>query len=198
MKKFILHMTASKWNYYLGLFTDGMTGVVFLILSFYYSRDIWASIALFLFGVIFFSFIEYAAHAWLFHKKHFLKIFIEGHANHHQNPFSYDAMPFLWSAFIAILFSWMLNFVMPLSDAFAIVGGLALGYFNYGLLHHVMHRKEFSNPYFKYLQEFHFVHHKKPKMNHGVTTDIFDRVFGTYYKWNEKDLDGIDKLKRIK
>jgi sterol desaturase/sphingolipid hydroxylase (fatty acid hydroxylase superfamily) len=48
------------------------------------------------------------------------------------------------------------------------------------------------------MQEFHFVHHKKPLLNHGITTDIWDRVFGTYYQWSKEDLKGIEKLKRIK
>jgi len=198
MKDLILKMTSNKWNYYLSLATDFLTGIVFLILAIYYSKDVWGSIALFLIGVLFFTFLEYAVHAWLFHENHPLKVFIEGHAHHHQNPFSYDAMPFFMSAVIASIFAWALHFIMPLGDAFAFVGGLALGYFNYGIMHHIMHRREFSSKYWRYMQEFHFVHHKKPKMNHGVTTDIWDRVFGTYYQWSKEDLKGIEKLKRVK
>jgi len=198
MKDFILKITASKWNYYLSLATDFLTAVVFLGLSIYYSTDIWASIAFFVVGAIFFTFLEYAVHAWLFHKDHPLKVFIEGHAHHHQNPFSYDAMPFFMSAVIASFFAWLFHFFMPTSDALAIVGGMTLGYFNYGIMHHIMHRREFSSRYWRYMQEFHFVHHKKPLLNHGITTDIWDRVFGTYYQWNEEDLKGIEKLKRIK
>jgi len=198
MKEFILKITSSKWNYYLSLITDGLTALVFLILSIKYSNDIWASIALFVLGVIFFTFIEYAVHAWLFHKNHPLKVFIEGHAHHHQNPFSYDAMPFFMSAVIAAFFVWLFHFFMPLADAFAIVGGMTLGYFNYGIMHHIMHRREFKSRYWRYMQEFHFVHHKKPLLNHGITTDIWDRIFGTYYQWSEEDLKGIEKLKRVK
>jgi len=172
MKDLILKITSNKWNYYLSLVSDFLTAMVFLGLSIHYSTDLWSSISLFVVGAIFFTFLEYAVHAWLFHKDHPLKVFIEGHAHHHQNPFS--------------------------GDAFAIVGGLTLGYFNYGIMHHIMHRREFLSNYWKYMQEFHFVHHKKPLLNHGVTTDIWDRVFGTYYQWNEEDLKGMEKLKRIK
>ena len=196
MKKKILEITKSKWNYYLSLATDFLTAILFLILAIKYSNDIFASLALFVVGVILFTFIEYAVHAWLFHKSHTLRVFIEGHAHHHKDPFSYDAMPFFMSALIGAIFVTLLQFFMPLSDALAIVGGMALGYFNYGIMHHIMHRVEFKSPYWRYMQEFHFVHHKKPKMNHGVTTDVWDRVFGTYYQWNEKDLEGIDKLKK--
>jgi sterol desaturase/sphingolipid hydroxylase (fatty acid hydroxylase superfamily) len=198
MKELILKMTASKWNYYLSLATDFLTAVVLLILSIYYSTDIWASIAFFIVGVLFFTFLEYAVHAWLFHKDHPLKVFIEGHAHHHQNPFSYDAMPFFMSALIAAIFVWIFHFIMPLPDAMALVGGMALGYFNYGIMHHIMHRREFKSKYWRYMQEFHFVHHKKPLLNHGITTDIWDRVFGTYYQWSKEDLKGIEKLKRVK
>ncbi|WP_456470590.1 sterol desaturase family protein [Caminibacter sp.] len=198
MKDLILKITASKWNYYLSLATDFLTAVVFLVLSIYYSKDIWASIAFFVVGAIFFTFLEYAVHAWLFHKDHPLKVFIEGHAHHHQNPFSYDAMPFFMSAVIAAFFAWLFHFFMPLPDALALVGGMALGYFNYGIMHHIMHRREFKSKYWRYMQEFHFVHHKKPLLNHGITTDIWDRVFGTYYQWTDEDLKGIEKLKRVK
>jgi len=198
MKDFILKITSSKWNYYLSLITDALTAIVFLILSIKYSHDIWASVAFFIVGVLFFTFLEYAVHAWLFHENHPLKVFIEGHAHHHQNPFSYDAMPFFMSAVIAAVFAWLLHFIMPLPDALALVGGMALGYFNYGIMHHIMHRREFKSKYWRYMQEFHFVHHKKPKLNHGITTDIWDRVFGTYYQWSEEDLKGIEKLKRVR
>jgi len=198
MKEIILKITSSKWNYYLSLFVDFFTAVLFLGLSIYYSNDIFASIALFIIGVILFTFLEYAVHAWLFHKNHPLKIFIEGHANHHKNPFSYDAMPFFMSLIIAAFFSWILHLIMPNSDAFALVGGMALGYFNYSIMHHIMHRRELKSNYWRYMQEFHFVHHKKPLFNHGITTDIWDRVFNTYYQWSKEDLKGIEKLKRVK
>jgi len=197
MKELILKMTASKWNYYLSLLVDFITAFVFLSLSIHYTKDIWASASLFIVGIIFFTFLEYAVHAWLFHENHPLRIFIEGHAHHHQNPFSYDAMPFFMSALIATIFVWILHFIMPLNDAYALIGGLTLGYFNYGIVHHIMHRVEFKNGYLRYMQEFHFVHHKKPKLNHGITTDIWDRIFGTYYQWSEKDLKGIEKLKKV-
>ena len=197
LKEVILTLTQSKTNYYLSLITDGLTALTFLFLSIYYSTDFWASIALFLLGALFFTFLEYAVHAWLFHKNHPLKVFIEGHAHHHQNPFSYDAMPFFMSAVIATFFAWVLHFIMPLPDAIAFVGGLTLGYFNYGIMHHIMHRVEFEDGYWRYMQEFHFIHHKRPKMNHGVTTDIWDRVFGTYYQWKPEELKGIEKLKKV-
>jgi len=153
-----------------------------------------------LWGCCFFTFLEYAVHAWLFHKKHPLTAFKEGHAHHHQDPFgSHDAMPFFMSAVIALFFVWVFHFLMPTADAYAIVGGLTLGYFNYGIMHHIMHRREFRSPYWRYMQEFHFIHHKEPLKNNGVTTDIWDRVFDTYVTWDDKDIEELNKeLKRIK
>ncbi len=196
MKNLILKFTQTKINYYLSLITDFLTGFVFFILAIYYSHDILLTILLFILGVLSFTFIEYAVYAWLFHENHKLKIFIEGHANHHKNPFGYDAMPFFVSFVVGLIFVYILHFIMPIEYSFAIVGGIALGYFNYGIMHHIMHRTEFKNRYWRYMQEFHFVHHKKPKFNHGITTDFWDKVFHTYYKWNEKDLEGIEKLKK--
>jgi amino acid transporter len=199
MKSWILGVTQAKWNYYLSIFFDGMTALVFLILGIVYSNDTWSVIALFAVGVLFFTFLEYAVHAWLFHKKGSLRVFIEGHAHHHKDPFSFDAMPFFMSAVIALVFVWLLHFLMPVSDAYAIVGGLTLGYFNYGIMHHIMHRREFKSPYWRYMQEFHFIHHKDPKNNNGVTTDFWDRVFNTYTHWSHDEVEKLNEhLKRVK
>ncbi len=187
-KKTILKLTQTKENYYASLVVDGMTAIVFLFYALTLSEDAWATLALFLIGVFFFTFLEYAVHAWLFHLKHPFKVFIDGHAHHHQNPKSYDAMPFFMSAVIALLFVGLFSLIMRQADAFALVGGLALGYFHYGILHHMMHRKRFKNNYLHYLQIFHAVHHKNPKMNNGVTTDIWDRVFGTYQRWCDDEV----------
>jgi len=101
--------------------------VVFLVLSIYYSTDIWASLAFFIVGVIFFTFLEYAVHAWLFHEDHPLKVFIEGHAHHHQNPFSYDAMPLVYECIDATVFAWLLHFIMPYREERNWATGLGLG-----------------------------------------------------------------------
>ena len=197
LKEKILQVTQTKWNYYLSLITDGSVAVLFLIFAIKYSNNAFATLAIFILGILAFTFIEYAVHAWLFHGNG-MRVFIEGHGHHHSDPFSYDAMPFFMSFVVALLFLFVFNLFLPLEDSLAFIGGMVGGYFNYGIMHHIMHRREFASPYWRYMQEFHFVHHKKPKMNHGVTTDIWDRVFNTYYQWSEKDLEGIEKLKRIK
>ena len=189
-KNRLLKMTQSKENYYASLIVDASTAAVFFFYALTLSTDAWATIALFLMGVLLFTFLEYAVHAWLFHLKHPFKVFIEGHAHHHQDPKNYDAMPFFMSAVIGLLFVGIFSLVMSRPDAFALVGGLTLGYFNYGIMHHLMHRKTFKNNYLHYLQVFHAVHHKNPKVNNGVTTDIWDRVFGTYQRWcDDKPLE---------
>ena len=189
-KNSLLKMTRSKENYYASLVVDASTATVFFFYALKLSTDAWATLSLFLMGVLFFTFLEYAVHAWLFHLKHPFKIFIEGHAHHHQDPKNYDAMPFFMSAVIASLFAGILSLVMTWPDALAVVGGLTLGYFNYGIMHHLMHRRTFKNSYLHYLQLFHAIHHKNPKVNNGVTTDIWDRVFGTYQRWcDDKPLE---------
>ena len=186
-KDSLLKVTRSKENYYASLVVDASTAVVFFFYALKLSTDAWATIALFLMGMLLFTFLEYAVHAWLFHLKHPFTAFIEGHAHHHQDPKNYDAMPFIMSAVIALLFVGIFSLVMSRPDAFALVGGLTLGYFNYGIMHHLMHRKTFKSNYLHYLQLFHAVHHKNPKVNNGVTTDIWDRVFGTYQRWCDDD-----------
>ncbi len=197
MKNLMLKMTSSKLNYYLSIAFDLMTALLFFVLALRASNDMAATVALFLVGAIFFTFLEYAVHAWLFHLNHPFKVFIEGHAHHHQNPFSYDALPFFFSFIISLVLVMIFSLFISTSSALAIVGGITLGYFNYGVMHHLMHRVEFKSNYWRYMQEFHFIHHKKPLMNNGITTDIWDRVFGTYYQWSPEELKGIESLKRM-
>jgi sterol desaturase/sphingolipid hydroxylase (fatty acid hydroxylase superfamily) len=57
-----------------------------------------------------------------------------------------------------------------------------LGYWWYGVVHHVIHHhSNTSSPsYFNALRAWHMRHHYSPKSgNFGVTTSLWDHVFGT-------------------
>jgi sterol desaturase/sphingolipid hydroxylase (fatty acid hydroxylase superfamily) len=57
-----------------------------------------------------------------------------------------------------------------------------IGYWWYGIVHHVIHhRANKSAPgYFNDLRTWHMRHHYSPKEgNFGVTTPVWDHVFGT-------------------
>ena len=85
----------------------------------------------------------------------------------------------LWRVAIFLLpFWWWLGF--NVADGLTV--GVMLGYWWYGVVHHVIHHwANGSSPsYFNDLRAWHMRHHYSPKSgNFGVTTSVWDRVFGT-------------------
>ncbi len=58
--------------------------------------------------------------------------------------------------------------------------GFSAMYGTYEFLHRRIHTHPPKNAYGRWLRRHHLLHHhKSPRMNHGVTTDLLDRVFGT-------------------
>jgi sterol desaturase/sphingolipid hydroxylase (fatty acid hydroxylase superfamily) len=58
--------------------------------------------------------------------------------------------------------------------------GWTVGYFHYELQHALAHRRGPGGRYTAWARHHHFHHHfGHPMANHGVTLDLWDRVFGT-------------------
>jgi sterol desaturase/sphingolipid hydroxylase (fatty acid hydroxylase superfamily) len=69
-----------------------------------------------------------------------------------------------------------------LSIATGVTVGVMAGYVYYGLVHHLIHHRRggASAGYLQGLRASHLRHHYSPQEgNFGVTTGIWDRVFGT-------------------
>ncbi len=171
--------TTSKWNYWAGFVFDG----IFVFVYAYYATTLIgftpiSAIIAFVIGFFSFSFVEYLFHAWLFHGT--MRVFVKGHAGHHANPFKYDSLPF----FTGTLIGWIVasGLALVISPSLAWIGGAGtlLGYITYGLTHHAMHRVKNPKGYFKYMVELHDIHHARPKLNHGVTSPVWDMIFKTY------------------
>jgi 4-hydroxysphinganine ceramide fatty acyl 2-hydroxylase len=67
--------------------------------------------------------------------------------------------------------------------------GVMAGYWWYGVVHHVVHHHANSSSpsYFNDLRAWHMRHHYSPKRgNFGVTTPIWDYVFGTTIRSQNK------------
>ena len=59
--------------------------------------------------------------------------------------------------------------------------GFAAAYLSYELLHRLAHVRGPRTAYGRWLRRHHFHHHfHNPKRNHGVTSPLWDHVFGTY------------------
>ena len=133
-----------------------------------------------LLGLVFFSIIEYAFHRWLFHGS--VPIVAQGHRAHHQNPLGYNSLPFFLPAAMLLALTGMLAVLMPAKYAFLLTGTITLSYVIYGLSHFTIHHHHFHYVLARNWAANHHIHHYHADTNFGVTTPLWDIVFGTRYR----------------
>jgi sterol desaturase/sphingolipid hydroxylase (fatty acid hydroxylase superfamily) len=79
-------------------------------------------------------------------------------------------------ALVALLAAFVVGFRLGLPYAI----GFAGFYMTYERVHRRAHTHAGTGPYARFLRRHHFWHHfENPKANHGVTSPIWDYVFGT-------------------
>lgn len=130
-------------------------------------------------GLLIFTLIEYCFHRWLFHGS--VPLMEPGHRKHHENPLGYDSLPFFLPPILVLILLALFALIMPTSYALLLAGGLATGYATYGLSHLAIHVTRFRRPLIKRWAAIHYIHHHHPDKNFGVTTPLWDIVFGTRY-----------------
>ena len=136
-------------------------------------------------GISTWSFLEYIVHRFLGHSKKARTDFGKEHHNHHRNA-NYFA-PTIKKALtatpvIAVFFAaaWLL-FDLPIAAGYAV--GFAGFYTFYELVHRRIHTHAPVNGYARFVRMHHLYHHfHSARSNHGVTSHIWDVVFGTYVK----------------
>lgn len=143
------------------------------------------TVSAFLTGVILWTFAEYILHRFLGHVHKGRNFFKTEHLQHHARanyfaPASGKAMAAISVAAVLVA---SLSLVMPLISAVALMVGFTGMYGLYEIVHYRFHMKDPVAMPFIILRKHHFYHHfHDPKMNHGVTTRVWDRVFGTFVK----------------
>jgi sterol desaturase/sphingolipid hydroxylase (fatty acid hydroxylase superfamily) len=163
-------------------------GLLLTIHVVYSAVSIPLSILLFFFGWIFFSWTEYQVHRYLFHlsamtlaRKKFQYLL---HGVHHAHPNDTDrlAMPPVLSIAIATLFLFALRFLMG-NFVFAFLPGFLLGYAFYLFIHYLIHVHQLPKNIFKHLWINHAIHHHRDdKVLFGVSSPVWDYVYGTLPK----------------
>ncbi|MFL5729986.1 MAG: sterol desaturase family protein [Cytophagaceae bacterium] len=143
---------------------------------------------LFLSGLLFFSLFEYLLHRYVFHmqptsglKK---KIQYNMHGIHHEFPKDKDrlAMPPLLSVALAGLF-FCIFYLMMDTAVFGFLPGMLTGYAGYLFVHYIVHAYPPPKNIFKQLWINHAIHHYKDnKMVFGVSSPLWDYIFGTMPK----------------
>jgi sterol desaturase/sphingolipid hydroxylase (fatty acid hydroxylase superfamily) len=138
----------------------------------------------FILGLLSWPILEYLLHRFLGHVLKINTLFKKEHTRHHIEtnyfaPMTYKiaaALPISVSALIMARFlsdSWSLGFFFTT--------GFILMYGIYEWTHWSFHARAPKTSLGMKLRKHHFAHHfHHPKMNHGVTSTLIDRLAGTY------------------
>lgn len=134
-------------------------------------------------GVFAWTLLEWVIHNLLGHKPKGRHRVSREHLDHHRDPDYFTSAPKKLVAatpVITALFalgSLLAN--VPVGASFAL--GVAAGWLAYEVLHRRLHTSAPRNAYGRWARRHHFQHHfHSPRMNHGVTTPLWDILFGTY------------------
>lgn len=149
----------------------------------------------FMVGVFSWTFLEYMIHRFWGHskKKKTLNPFTPEHRRHHAE-FNYFAPAWkkglaavvvlaVLTLLVGLPFGWVNGFVYAL--------GVAGMYVVYEAIHSLAHKRPPINAYGRWFRMHHFYHHfRSPKSNHGVSSPLWDLVFGTYVKVDQVTVPG--------
>lgn len=174
---------ASRTNYWLSFAFDITTTSTLVFLGIRHAGD-WHwlnALTCFITGAFVFTFIEYGMHRWLFHAR--ASFATASHHTHHVAPREPTAMPFPCGIAAGVLLYFLFSPAMGETAAYLVAGGIISAYTCYGVLHHLQHHVNAANVPFQWMKTrwaAHAIHHGYPDKNYGVTTSLWDRVFGTY------------------
>lgn len=151
----------------------------------------WLALPLFFFGVMLTTLIEYWLHRIIFHweaKSKFgrLNVFIV-HGYHHDfpnDPMRLVLPPIgIWPVALILGTIWYFVFGAYFWPVFA---GTAAGYVAYDWTHYYTHYFNPKSGPFRWIKRYHMLHHHdSPNHRYGITTPIWDLVFGTYLPLNK-------------
>ncbi len=136
-------------------------------------------------GATAWTFIEYALHNWYGHKSRGRNDFSREHLKHHAvfEYFTATAKKLATAVPVITLFGAAIVLLLGVVDGLAFTFGFAVMYTTYEVLHRRIHTHAPTNGYGRWARMHHLYHHfGNSKMNHGVTTPIWDMVFGTYVR----------------
>ena len=204
-------------NQYLEYFTKthplviwAMYVPVIILLPYYSATELnfsgLAVILLFFGGIVFWTFFEYMMHRFVFHwvsdNPRMQRASYVLHGNHHEFPRDKQRlfMPPVPSLIIAsliflFLYALMRDYVFPFFP------GFILGYLIYGSMHYAIHA---WNPPYKWMKPIwrnhHLHHYKNEQKGFGVSSHIWDLVFGTSFDLHKikENKEEVQKLMYVR
>lgn len=152
------------------------------------TRSLTSILFLCLTGVLIWGLFEYGLHRFVFHsdgpseKGHNFVYAL--HLFHHANPKNTDDLFVSLRLSLPItlcycLLAWAL--MRSWQAMVYLLIGLMAGYFSYEFLHYQAHHRTPRLRVFRYLKVYHLLHHHKTSaLRFGVTSPLFDYLFGTF------------------
>lgn len=161
-----------------------------------------AVISMFFVGMFFWTFTEYILHRFVFHmvseSPKLQKVIYIMHGNHHHFPRDKQRlfMPPVPSLILAsVIFG--IQYLILWQYTYMFFPGFLLGYLLYGTTHYAIHA---WNPPFKWMKSLwrnhHLHHYKNEERGFGVSSTIWDRVFGTMFDLS-KEKEDKEKVKAL-
>lgn len=149
-------------------------------------------VGIFLVGVFIWTLTEYTLHRFVFHYEpkseigrriHFLT-----HGVHHDYPNDSKrlVMPPSVSIPLALVFYFLFRVLFGATYVAPFFAGFILGYILYDEIHYATHHAPMKGKVGQFLKHYHVIHHyKEPNKRFGVSSPLWDYVFGTAHVESE-------------
>ncbi|KNC98077.1 fatty acid alpha-hydroxylase [Spizellomyces punctatus DAOM BR117] len=140
-------------------------------------------------GLLIWTIIEYTLHRFLFHvddilpdNRYALTAHFLLHGIHHYLPMDRMrlVMPPALSLFLAVWIWTFFNSFLPTPIVLGLATGTIPGYVGYDLIHYYLHHGRPFAAHLREMKTYHLDHHyKDANLGYGITSKLWDRVFGT-------------------
>lgn len=140
-------------------------------------------LASFVAGLFGWTLVEYAIHYWLGHLPKGRILISSEHLAHHRDILYFTPLRLKVRGAIPVLAGLLLAVggTCGATVGIGFVAAVAIGWTTYERLHRSIHVHGPRNAYGRWAARHHLSHHfGLPNANHGVTTPIWDVIFGTY------------------
>nr|CAD2184282.1 unnamed protein product [Meloidogyne enterolobii] len=191
---FLEQLTRTKWwvipMFWLPLvITFLLEGYNLLINDFGPFIGFFFTFSLFMFGILFWTLMEYSLHRFIFHwhpnpnSKQQLTLHFLLHGLHHKTPLDKDRLVFPPAAALIIVgfFYCFYRLLLPYPIFCCFGTGKLTGYIIYDLIHYYLHHgtPEANSKWHKKKIYHHNHHFKDSQSGFGISTTLWDHVFGT-------------------
>lgn len=143
-------------------------------------------VGLFFAGLFFWTLAEYLLHRFVFHYEptsewgKYLHFMMHGVHHDYPNDSLRLVMPPVVSIPLAMLFYYLFVAVLGVSFTAPFFAGFILGYMIYDSWHYASHHFALKSTGWLWLKQYHMLHHyQDPHTRFGVSSPIWDYVFGT-------------------